>query len=76
MEPDQTYKLLHSKENHKQNGKTTYRMGENMCKRCNQQELNILNIQTVHTAQYKKKKPNQKMDRRPPKKTYRWPTGI
>lgn len=30
MEPDQTYKLLHSKENHKQNGKTTYRMGENM----------------------------------------------
>ena len=26
--PNQTYKLLHSKGNHKQNEKTTYRMGE------------------------------------------------
>ena len=32
MEPNQTYKLLHSKGNHKQNEKTTYRMGENICK--------------------------------------------
>ena len=28
----QTYKLLHSKGNHKENKKTTYRMGENICK--------------------------------------------
>ena len=27
-----TYKLLHSKGNHKQNEKTTYRMAENICK--------------------------------------------
>ena len=28
MVPNQTYKLLHSKGNHKQNKKTTYRLGE------------------------------------------------
>ena len=32
MGPNQTYKLLHSKGNHKQNEKTMYRMGENTCK--------------------------------------------
>ena len=32
MGPNQMYKLLHSKGNHKQNEKTTYRMGENICK--------------------------------------------
>ena len=32
MGPNQTYKLLHNKENHKQNKKTTYEMGENNCK--------------------------------------------
>ena len=32
MGPNQTYKLLHSKGNHKQNKKKTYRMGENICK--------------------------------------------
>ena len=32
MGPNQIYKLLHSKENHKQNEKTTYRLGGNMCK--------------------------------------------
>ena len=36
MGPSQTYKLLHSKRNHKQNEKTTYRMGENICKQCDQ----------------------------------------
>ena len=29
MRPNQSYKLLHSKGNHKQNEKTTYRLGEN-----------------------------------------------
>ena len=32
MGPNQTYMLLHSKGNHKQNEKTTNRMGENNCK--------------------------------------------
>ena len=32
MGPNQMYKLLHSKGNHRQNEKTTYRMGENICK--------------------------------------------
>ena len=30
--PNQAYKLLHSKGNYKQNEKTTYGMGENICK--------------------------------------------
>ena len=33
--PNQTYKSLFSKESHKQNEKTTYRLGENICKQCN-----------------------------------------
>ena len=44
MGPNQTYKLLHNKEKHKQNEKTTYRMGESICKWCNQQEINPQNI--------------------------------
>ena len=32
MGPNQTYKLLHSKENHKQNEKKIYRWGENIYK--------------------------------------------
>ena len=32
MRPNQTYKLLHSKGNHKRNKKTTFGMGENICK--------------------------------------------
>ena len=52
--------------NHKQNTKTTYRMGKNICKWCNQQGINFQNIQTAHITQYQKKKqPNQKIDRRP-----------
>ena len=34
MKPYQTYKLLHSKGNYKQNKKTTYKMRENICKWC------------------------------------------
>ena len=51
MGPSQTYKLLHSKGNHKLNKKTTYRIGENICKWCNQRGLNFQNIQTAHTTQ-------------------------
>ena len=39
MGPSHTYKLLHSKGNHKKHEKTTYGMGENICKQCNQQCL-------------------------------------
>ena len=60
MGPNQTYKLLHSKGNYKQNEKTTHRMGENICKWCNPQGINLQNIQTAHTA-LSKKQPNQKM---------------
>ena len=41
MGPNQTYKHLHSKGNHKQNKKTAYRLGENICKLCDQQGLNF-----------------------------------
>ena len=54
MEP--TYKPLFSKGNHKQNKKTAYRLGENICKWCNQQGLNFQNIQTAHTTQQQKTK--------------------
>ena len=61
MELPQTKKLLHSEGNHQQNKKATYGMGEDICKRCNQQGIIIQNIQTAHTTQYQKnKQPNQK----------------
>ena len=62
MGPNETSKLLHSKGNHKQDEKTTLRMGENICKGSNQQVINLQNIQTAHAAQYQKnKQPSQKM---------------
>ena len=51
MGPNQTYKLLHSKRNCKQNEKTTYGLGENICKQCDQQGFNFQNIQTAYTIQ-------------------------
>ena len=42
---------------------TTNGVGENICKRCNQQWLNFQNIRTAHTTQ--KQKTNQKMGIRP-----------
>ena len=51
MGPNQTYKLLHSRGNHKQNEKTTCGIGENICERCNQQRLNFQYIQMAHTTQ-------------------------
>ena len=35
MGPNQTYKLLYSKSNHKQNKKTAYKLGENICNATN-----------------------------------------
>ena len=60
MGPNQTYKLLHSKGNHKQNKKATYRLGGNICKPCDQQGFLISKIyKTDHTTISKKQKPNK-----------------
>ena len=51
-----------SKGNHKQNEKTTLRMGGNICKWGNQHGINFQNIQTAHRTQYQNsKQPNQKL---------------
>ena len=42
MGPNQTYKLLHNKGNHKENKKPTYRMGENIHKQCDCQKLLLI----------------------------------
>ena len=42
---------MHSKGNHEQNEKTAYKIGENICKQCNRQGLNLHNKQTAHTTQ-------------------------
>ena len=44
MGPNETSKLLHSQGNHKQDEKTTLRMGENICKPINGQRINLQNI--------------------------------
>ena len=51
MGPNQTYQLLHSKGNQKQNEKATYGLGENICKQRDPHGLNFQNIQTTHTTQ-------------------------
>ena len=51
--------LLDSKGNHKQNEKTNYRLGENICEQCDQQGLNFQNIQTTHKLNNKKKQITQ-----------------
>ena len=75
MGSNQTYKFLHSKENHKENEKTTYGLGENICKLCNQEGLNFQNVHTSHTTQYKYKffeKWVEDLIDISLKKTYRW----
>ena len=52
--------ILHSKGNHQQNEKTTYRMRENICKLWDWQGVNINNIQRAHITQYQKTKQNSK----------------
>ena len=47
MGSNQTCKLLHSKRNHKQNEKTTYRLGGNICKWYNWQGINFPNRETA-----------------------------
>ena len=52
---------MYTKGNYKQNEKTTYRMGENICKQCDQQGLNLEKTQSNSSKQ----QPGQKMGRRP-----------
>ena len=65
MGPNQTSKLLNSKGNCKQNEKTTYRLGENICKQCSQQEVNFQNVNSTYNSitttkiQKMSKKPKQ-----------------
>ena len=58
MGPLEMYKLLYTKGNHKQNQKTAYRLGKNICKWCNWQGPNFQNIQRTHTTQWQKKTSN------------------
>ena len=51
MGPNQIYELFHSKRNYKKKKKTTYRLGEKICKQGDQQRPNFQNIQAVHTSQ-------------------------
>ena len=52
MESNQTYKLLHSKRNHKQNEKTDnlHRTGSKYLQTTDRQGLNFQNIQMAHTT--------------------------
>ena len=43
---------MHSKGKHNQNEKIAYGMGENICKICDWQGINLQNIQTAHAAGY------------------------
>ena len=49
--PHQTYILLHSKGNHRQNKKANYRLGEKICKGCSWQGLNFQNVRKAVTTQ-------------------------
>ena len=62
MGPNEAYKLLYSKGNYKQNEKIPYGLGENICKWCDQQELNFQNIQTA-LIQLNTKKPNNPIEK-------------
>jgi len=57
---------LYSKENHKQNEKTTHRMGENICK-VNDKGLNSKIHKQLMQLDVKIKEPRQKMGGRSPK---------
>ena len=53
-------KVFHSKGNHKQNEKTIYRMGENICKSCGWQGINFQNLQFLLSISKKQTTQSQK----------------
>ena len=61
MGPNQTYKLLHSKGNYKQNEKTTNRLRENIYKWCNQQGLNPKYTNSYNSTTKKANNPIEKL---------------
>ena len=69
MRPNQVYKLLHSKGDHKQNEKMTYGPGENICKWCPDKglisKIDKQLIELNNSNNNKNKQPNWKMGRRP-----------
>ena len=65
MGPNQTYKILYNKGNHKQNEKIAYGLGENICKWCYCWGLNFQNKQTnISYNLIPKEQANQKICRR------------
>ena len=81
MELNETQKLLHSKQSHKQYEKTTHRSVENICKSCGKQGLVSKIYKQLTTLNSMKKitqsKIRQKMSTDiSAKKTYRWPGGM
>ena len=60
MGPNQTWAFATRKP--KQNEKTTYRMGEDICKQCDWQGIHFLNTQTAYRTQQQQKtsNPNKK----------------
>ena len=79
---NQTYTVLHSKGNHKQNKKTAYRLEENICKQRNRQRLNFQNTQTACTTQQQKNQTTQSKNGQKSlidislTKTYKCPIGT
>ena len=66
MRPNQTYKLLHSKGNHKQNGKRQSTDGEKiLANDVTDKDLIPKYINSSCSSISKKQKPNRKMGRRP-----------
>ena len=64
------------------NKKATHGMGENICKRCDQQGVNFQNIQRAPTTQHQKMKNNPIKNGQKalidisPKKAYKWSLGT
>ena len=53
---------MHSEGNNKQNEMTTHRLGENICKWCNQQGISLQILQTAYDAEeHQNKQPIQRM---------------
>ena len=79
---NQTYKVLHSKGNHKENKKTAYRLEENTCKQYDRQGLNFQNTLPITACTTQQKNQTQSKNGQKtlidisPTKTYKCPIGT